>query len=200
VVICTSNGGGRGVGRVIAILVLAAMLQGCSGTPRARVANPVTLPCDVDEVWLAGQADLKGRGFALEKVDRRHGIIETLPRTSSQWYEFWARDVVTAEGRAEASLHTIRRFVRLELSVGGADRCDLGCCAQVERFVAGSAAMSGSVRANSVLGSVAGRMPGLKDDRRRRGGQWVSLGRDAALEQDVLQSIRRAVIDRNMHR
>ena len=182
--------------RMIAASLLVALLQGCSGARRVDVANPLPLHHPADQVWLASQAELKSRAFGLDRIDRRHGIIETLPRTSSQWYEFWARDVVTAEDRAEASLHTIRRVVHLEMRAVAEDRCSLTCRANVERHVADAPAVSGSVRANAVFAGVAGRMPSLKGHPDTHAAQWVSLGRDTALEQDVLRSIAATILHR----
>lgn len=176
------------------------ILVGCASTPPAPVTNPLALACSPDQLWQHSQAELKARGFDLDIVDRRHGVIQSLPRTSSQWYEFWARDVVTDYSRAEASLHTIRRSLRIEMHATSDDQCSITCRAEVERLVAGPANVSGTVRANSVFSNLGGRMPGLSDhpDARRRR-QWVSLGRDSALEDDVLRAIAAAVAGRPAH-
>lgn len=166
------------------------ILAGCTSIPPAAVTNPLALPCIPEQLWLHSQAELKSRGFDLDIVDRRHGLIQTFPRTSSQWFEFWARDVVTDYARAEASVQSVRRSVRIEMHATADDQCTLACRVDVERLVAGRANVSGTVRANSVFSRLGGRMPTLSDRRNdRRGRQWVSLGRDQALEDDILRAI-----------
>lgn len=170
-------------------LFMMMTLSGCGQAQRLDVDNPLTFQCDPDQLWLQSQTELRARGFDLENVDRRAGIIETAPRTSSQWYEFWARDVVTWQGRAESSLHTLRRSVRLQMQADPGNNCQLSCQAMVDREVVAPAVVSGSARANSIFAGAAGRMPTLKSPGDQQPSQWVSLGRDSDLEQDILQSI-----------
>ena len=174
---------------LIAGFFLVMTLNGCGPTQRLDVDNPLTFKCDPDRLWRQSQTELKVRGFDLDNVDRRAGVIETEPRTSSQWYEFWARDVVTWQGRAESSLHTLRRSVRLEMRADPDSSCRLSCRALVDREVIAPGVVSGSARANSIFAGAAGRMPTLKPLGDQQISQWVSLGRDNALEQDILQSI-----------
>lgn len=174
---------------LLVLLVLSTLLGGCASHQPAQLDNPMTFHCPSDRLWQQSQAELKSRGFDLDKVDRRHGIIETHPRTSSQWYEFWARDVVTFQSRAEASLHTLRRHVHLEMAADADNQSHLTCRALVARQVIPPSVVSGPARANSILAGTASRMPGLTDPRREQHEQWLPLGRDLALEQDILRSL-----------
>ncbi len=95
---------------ILALLFLALTVGGlgCS-EPIATAPEPLLVQAEVDQIWQLCQTELKTRGFHLNRVDRRSGIIETYPLTSKQWFEFWRQDVVTVYDLAESSLHTIRR-------------------------------------------------------------------------------------------
>ncbi|MBU0639369.1 MAG: hypothetical protein KKB50_10940 [Planctomycetes bacterium] len=58
---------------------------------------------------------LRERDFAPRQVDRQRGLIVAGPATSGQWFEFWRVDSQGGYQVLEASLHTIRRTVNINL-------------------------------------------------------------------------------------
>ena len=159
-----------------------------SPVPQSSVASgSVVVGADLGHVWQVSQAELRHRGFMLDIVDVRDGEIETFPRTSSGWLEFWGHDVVTPQARAESSLRTIRRTVRLGLKPLSHGQCQLTCRVLVEQFCAGPRRVLGVLRAEYVLGSSGWQSLGNSDDNRPE--HWINLGRDTALETAILSSI-----------
>jgi hypothetical protein len=180
----------------LAIVLLSLVVggQGCS-EPIATAPEPLVVQVEADQVWGACQAELKKRGFRLDRVDRRSGIIETYPLTSKQWFEFWCQDVVTDYDLAESILHTIRRRVTMAVTGEPEDQYRLQCRVAVERLSASPELTSGQVRVRDIFGQSAGRIPtpSVSETRKKRQPQWLPIGQDHALETDILQSLDRAL-------
>ncbi|MBN1846457.1 MAG: hypothetical protein JW810_12280 [Sedimentisphaerales bacterium] len=186
----------RRVLRTAVCLALLLSLTGCfSPGPPPASDNPLTIQADPVRIWTACRQELKNRGFELQQVDLRSGRIETLPRTSSQWFEPGCQDVVTTDDFWESNLHTIRRKVTLVVQSIDSDRHRVGCRVQVERLAAEPDIISGQVRVRNIFGSAIGRAPAisLSDKPRRQQPQWNSLGRDEALEGHILLAIQKAM-------
>ena len=153
--------------------------------------GPLILSVDPESLWQISQAELKKRGFRLDRVDRRSGIIETFRTTSGQWFEFWRRDTAGPDALAESSLRTIRRSVRLEISSVPLGQYRLRCIVTVEKLSTEPTFISGRVRARTIFSGAAGRVPGLgTGQKNEQQTSWVPLGRDPALESDILESIK----------
>lgn len=73
-------------------------------------------PREPGPVWEAAQAVLRAHNFTLDRVDRRAGLITTLPETSQHFFEIWRRDVCSRHDHVEASLNPMRRWVEVSLT------------------------------------------------------------------------------------
>jgi len=146
---------------------------------------------DPNYIWQICQEQIKRRGFVLDRVDRRQGIISSFPLISKQWFEFWRQDVVTMGDLLESSLHTLRRIIHLEMVAAGQGRCGLSCLVMVERLSTERQVVSGRVRAQEILGRTAGRLPALgrRNSEQAPLEQWLPIGQDRALEARILASI-----------
>jgi len=181
--------GRLGVGRCVAWLVArvgaclsVCLLFGCSGSQSRPITNPLSIDGQLADVWQVSQAELKSRGFELDRVDLRSGVIDTFPLVSKQWFEFWRNDVVDGESLAQASLHTIRRQVHLEFLQDG-DKYSLQCRVRVEKL-SGKGTITGSkAQARQLFAAAAHKKQ--KDLPQ----QWVAFDDDHALEQHILHSI-----------
>lgn len=174
----------------LGIVALAIGALGCSKSlPNAP--DPLVVQARPDCLWRLCQAELKQRGFRLDRVDRRAGIIKTYPLTGKQWFEFWRRDVVTDQDVAESSLHTIRRKVYMNVAPAPEDRYRLQCRVTVERLSAQPVWAGGRVRVQDIFGRAAGRAPVLQvtEKRKLHPPTWVPIGQDHSLETDILQAI-----------
>lgn len=168
-----------------------ALGSGCALRPPAPARNEMVVKADFDELWQLCQSDLKHRGFRLDRVDRRSGLIQTYPMIGSQWFEFWGRDLLTPAAWAEASLHTIRRSIRINLESMQNHQARLVCRVSVEKLSLPPSTVSGSVWAGNIFWDTAGRNPGWNDSvpAGRTGQTWISLGRDPDLEADFYRTI-----------
>ncbi len=70
---------------------------------------------DYDRFWDESLSMLRRYDFAPEFVDRAQGLAVTQPATSGQWFEFWRVDSRGLYNVAESSMHTMRRFVTLQI-------------------------------------------------------------------------------------
>ena len=179
---------------MLMFLALAVGGQGCS-EPVSIAPEPLVVQAEVDQLWQLCQTELKKRGFQLDRVDRRSGVIETYPLTSKQWFEFWCQDVVTAHDLAESSLHTIRRRVYMAVTAAPEDRHRLQCRVAVERLSAPLELTSGQVRVRDIFSQAAGRIPTpqVSEKRKKQPPQWLTIGQDHALENDILQAIQQTL-------
>ncbi len=185
-----SKCGTPALGCALLLLALAVGGLGCS-EPVSVAPEPLLVQAEGEQIWQLCQKELKKRGFTLDRVNRRTGIIETYPLTSKQWFEFWCQDVVTDHDLAESSLHTIRRRVYMAVSAAPEDRHRLQCRVEIERLSAPLELNSGQVRVRDIFGQAAGRIPTpqVSEKRKIQPPRWVLIGQDHALENDILQAI-----------
>ena len=177
--------------------IFSGMMSAVTGCSQAAVPQPgeaIIIEDQPEQIWQVCQRHLKSRGFSLDRVDRRRGLIVTNPLTSRQWFEFWCQDVVTSKEIFEASLHTMRRIIYLEVQPMEKNKCRLVCQARVERVsyvndIAGGGVSSQIFRGGAGMIPTYTMPPSSTDAQP----QWVPLGRDAALEADILRSIQKAV-------
>ncbi len=183
----------------LVMLALAVGGMGCS-KPVAVAPEPLIVQVEPDRIWQLCQAELKKRGFQLDRVDRRSGTIETYPLTSEQWFEFWRQDIVTDRDLAESSLHTVRRKVSMTVLAAPEDHYWLRCRVAVERLSAPLELISGQVRVRDIFGQAAGRIPtpAISERRKKQPPQWLPIGQDHALENAILQDIQQT-LDREPH-
>jgi hypothetical protein len=183
------SGGRFGTSKCVALLVArvgvcmsVCVLCGCSGSYCRPVANPLSINEPLANVWQVSQAELKSRGFELDRVDLRSGAIDTFPLVSKQWFEFWRNDVVDGESLAQASLHTIRRQIHLELVQDG-DKYNLQCRVCVEKLSGKSSIAGGKAQARQLFAVAANKK------QKNMSQQWVAFDDDHVLEQHILHSI-----------
>jgi len=196
-----SVGAGRGRLRLPVVggvcLLAGLFASGCASTPPAAGENVLVLKDSdtIAQAWQLCQKELKDRGFELDRVNRRDGVIETFPLTSRQWFEFWRSDVVDPNGLAESSLHTIRRRATLRLLSAADQASRLRCEVTVERLAAPPVVVSGRARSRGFFRGGTGAIPGLSleqmDD--MHPAQWVALGNDPYLEADIIGTLEMAL-------
>jgi len=174
------------------VVIGAATIGGCSTPEATSLRNDIVVQADESHLWQLAQKQLKKRGFRLDLVDRRNGIIETYPLASSQWFEFWRRDAITPAGLAESSLQNIRRTVQIKIAPAQGDRHRLSCSVTVEKLAPQASLTAGQVRARSIFSSSVGPMPALSGKNRQKP-DWVALGNDPYLQDDILRTIENAL-------
>jgi hypothetical protein len=84
---------------------------------RKPAVATVTAP-NFDALWADIHRVTRNAGFYPDLEDHRLGLFISRPLVSSQWFEPWRGDTVTAYDRLDASVATRRRTVRWEVARG----------------------------------------------------------------------------------
>lgn len=160
-------------------------------------SSALEVHADMEIIWENCKSELKRRGFDLDLLDLRSGIIQTFPRVSKQWFEFWSNDVVTSPALDESSLHTIRRTVTMQVLPGDDSRHQVRCQVTVQRLSVAPTVVSGAVRTQDVFAGTSTHSPMWNDTRKKDKfkQEWITLGRDPDLEKDLLKAVSRTCGD-----
>ncbi|MCZ6653247.1 MAG: hypothetical protein O7D91_09500 [Planctomycetota bacterium] len=142
-------------------------------------------------LWEACQAVLRRHRFEIDRKDLRAGLITTFPQTSQHFLEFWRHDVDTPYDLAESSMRTVRRSVTIQISKPQDEgEYVIDVTVNKERFHAVERQINNAAAALRVfstdLPSTAGRKFDPATDM-----TWTPEGRDAAMENRLLDLIRR---------
>lgn len=175
-----------------------AWLTGCQQqlpvSPAASMAER-----NFNAVWDASVEVLRSYRFTLDRMDKRAGVITTLPLTSAQWFELWRHDAVTPTDVAESSLHTIYRQVTVTIRRrDGATTAPAAGSAAAPEYVANvEIQVARSDRPNPPVTSTADAYEMFlrpmrrteKEGERAAARPLDRLGRDPALEKILLDKI-----------
>lgn len=103
--------------KIFPILFLTILTGGCPNysTPPAVQKQQTVSQRNFAAVWEASRDVLREYGFALDREDRRAGIITTLPLTGKHWFEFWRKDAAGGYNLAEGTIQTIYRVVNISI-------------------------------------------------------------------------------------
>ena len=173
-------------------LIWAAM--GCLGPRRndyhsSRPLTVVDPSPQADRIWESAQDALRHHRFRLDRVDRRAGIITTIPETSQSLVEFWRHDVDTWPDLWEATLNPIRRWVEVIVSRREESRwSELAIVVHKERLSSPDRQFNSTGAAYQYFGgnlpSTAGAVEVTPEE-----DVWLDLGRDPAMEECLLNAI-----------
>jgi len=167
---------------------LSLFVSACA-TPLNFQASDVQSPFYVaadnqDVVWERVVDVIHSQHFAIARENRLDGVIETDYKVGSGVLEPWHRDSVGLENKLESSLQSIRRklFVQITPAEGGF-LIDVEVFKELEDLEEESTNSSGR--------STFEESQPLNRSLNREAGQqapsgWIALGRDTALEQNLL--------------
>ena len=182
--------------RLAAFVVLISVVSGtgCSAValwlmPGPPATNPLVVPsCDFETVWKESVAVLD-EYFDIASENRLGRTIITQPMIGATLLEPWRTDSVGLTERFESTIQTIRRHARITINPapGGGFLVKVEVFKELEdlskpdRQSMGRAVFNNDFpinRSREVVGSVPVPI------------QWIPRGRDAKLEQVILQQIR----------
>jgi hypothetical protein len=176
------------------LLCGAAVVAGCRSRPEvgagASTVRLAAAEASGDEaLWGAVQDSLRDYRFRIDRVDRREGVVTTLPETSKQLFEFWRKDAVTAYDVWESTINPIRRWVEVRVADGpeSAER-NVAVTVHKERLSSPDRQFNNSTAAYRFFGDALPSTTGIvrvtpEHDR------WLSMGRDPALEARLVDQI-----------
>jgi hypothetical protein len=184
---------------ITAVIAVGAALglAGCASVsqliaPRPVAENPLIVPsADFETVWKTSVAVLD-EYFEIATENRLARTIITQPRGGSTILEPWLGDSVGVYDRFESTFQTIRRHARITIkeAPGGGYAVKVEVFKELEdmskpdRQAAGRAVFNNDFPVNRVR-EIVGPVPVPL--------QWIPRGRDAKLEQQILNQIREAL-------
>jgi hypothetical protein len=173
--------------------ILAAVLAGC-GKPQMMQAQPVCLEAiSQDKLMRVVEKTLFSMRFEIEKYDVENGVIRTRPLSGEQFFELWRSDNAGGFNTAESNLQSLQRTVEFTFQPQQTGVC-MQCQVTTQRlslpeepirgYYSSSALYTSSSRSKQQLDVDTDRLEQMK---------WTDLGRDAALEQKILQRIQQKI-------
>jgi hypothetical protein len=201
-----------------ALLVCAAfLLSGCHAPAQPAGPSEIVLHVpDYDEFFDASMSLLRLYDFPPDRVDRTRGLIVSHPTTSGQFFEWWRVDARGPYQVAEASLHTMRRIVtvniepasgqaatgvpvvvetgKMPIPPDSGDLYRLRVQVDKSRYTAPERQVTTT---SGILVMYSGRIPTVEGERgpASRFAQWVPLGRDPLLEQFLVERLSKAAAE-----
>ncbi len=180
---------------VITLACLCGLGSGCA-TNRDRVLNsshhwPVAESLDTqDRLWAAAKETIRRLGYRLDRVDRRAGVISTLPEMSQQLFEFWRHDVDTPQDLWESAFNPIRRRVDIAMrtSLDEPGQMTLEVIVTKQRISSLDRQFNSTIAAYQFFGSGLPATTGQQQSTQVVD-KWIDMGRDPAMEDYLLRQI-----------
>ena len=179
---------------VLAFASVAIALSGCLGPRKAEYRSVQQLSVsdpseEADRLWEAAQETLRRHRFRLDRVDRRAGVITTMPVISQHLLEFWRHDVDTRSDLWESTLNPIRRWVEVSVSPNEDRRWQqLAVVVHKERLSSPDRQFNSTGAAYQYFGDSLPSTTGLARVTAEYD-VWLDEGRDPAMEERLLWAI-----------
>jgi hypothetical protein len=142
-----------------------------------------------EQLFEAAAHSLRTQYFRLDRQDHAEGVITTHPETTTNWFELWRPQPSPAYYWWEANLATIQRTATVTLKQGAtAGEYDINVEVQRQRYNLPERQIDNSAAAMRLFSSAAPTEEG-RMEKAAAHSDWILLGRDAFLEQKVLQAI-----------
>ena len=165
-----------------------------------QVANPLTLPLLGRALIMDEVSDELDNYFRIYKEERirivdsvmTEGWIETHPKIGGTLLEPWKRDSLSGFERVHATLQTVRRFAKVRvIPVGDNYQVDVRVYKELEDLPepVGSTISGRRLRHDNALDID---QPKIFVEQANKG--WIPMGRDFALEQQILRNIQTRVL------
>lgn len=181
---------------IIGILVCFLLaMTGCSSRVSTEPSKPlcIGLYTKADLMACAEQVLIKKK-FVIEKFDVESGYIVTRPMRGSQFFEPFRGDNVGKDNRRLASIHSLQRVIELTFDPVSGRNC-IECTAQIQRLSMPPRKDVSSMSDTRDLFTQSGSSQmGLYPDAEGKIA-WIDMGRDNALENDILQKIKLKVTE-----
>ena len=177
---------------VLMIAVVGCVLlpvSGCGKQVSVASSDPICLSLvGKPEMMETAQKILVKKKFVIEKYDIDAGYILTRPMRGSQFFEPWRGDTVGAANKAASNIHSIERVVAMNFTKETGQLC-VECIVDSRRLSMPQKQLKSQSEAAAIFvggsTSVMQLTPDTDEDI-----AWIDLGRDGALERDILGRIK----------
>ncbi len=175
----------------IAIVLSALVLIGCAEKCQPQWDAVAADNASFNQVWDACLDSLEGRGFEIDRRDRRFGLIVSEPVVGKQFFEFWRNDTADLHELLNSSLHTIRRMVTIRIAKQGPMQFQVNVEAHAQRVSLPGDQLDNAAEAFELLGRQGVPTSPTRSDylSPRAEPIWVDIGRERALEQAIMRDI-----------
>lgn len=173
--------------------LVSPVLAGCASGPDYLIANPLEVPRQDYGVLWERAVNIIDDYFQIAEENQIDGRIETLPKVGATLLEPWSKDSVNLDERFEATLQTTRRkaIVQITPSQNGFS-VDVQVVKELEDVPHPQYANAGD--ATFGYDTTMKRHQEIVTDQVPSEG-WIALGRDFALEQELLRRLQAALMD-----
>ena len=173
---------------LIAVCGAVCLTFGCAKQQQAkRVEQICTANLGRAEAMKIAEDVLSRLHFTVAKADAESGIITTKPLAGGQFFEFWRKDTSGRVQSLESSIHTIRRRGTVSISPKGEGSQVFVKVVKERKCAPGTSP--------DTLGETFNIFDTEDTDLMRQNQldptdyEWVDMGRDDLLEQDILERI-----------
>ncbi len=152
------------------------------------MSNPIQISgTNQDVVWERVVDTIHNYKFLIARENRLDGIIQTEYKVGSNFFEPWHADSVGFDNKLESSLQSIRRKVIVSVTpVEGGYLLGVEAFKEIEDVKTQTSSAPGGATFQQDL-SLRRDLNLVQEHRTPTG--WIPLGRDPALEEDILQSL-----------
>jgi len=208
---------------LIVVAALALFLPGCTGeepspatTQLATAIDPKTAEPsywydkpglvsveapEFDTLWKSCKLAARDDSFILDRPGYRDGLMTTQPLTSQQFFQPWLHNVGDGHALIQASLATMRRTIRFEMTkVGEGPAAKWQCVPKilVERYQEVERRITNETEYREAF-NLTRQEAAMQDERERdptsgiAPAYWYAVGRDYELERQIASLIREHV-------
>jgi hypothetical protein len=176
------------------LAIIPGLMVGCLGPRRNDYQSSQTFSLadgsdEADRLWESVQETLRTHLYRLDRVDRREGVITTLPEPSQHFFEFWRHDVDTRPDFWEATLDPLRRWVEVAVSRSDDNTwTELAVTVHKERLSSHDRQFNSTGAAYQYFGDSLPSTTGLAQATVEHEA-WLDAGRDPAMEEYFLRKI-----------
>lgn len=169
-------------------LLCTSCASGLSQPAPMQASNPIQISGNnQDVVWERIVDTIHNYKFSIAKENKLDGRIETEYKVGANLLEPWHGDSVGFDNRLESTLQSIRRRVFVSVTpIEGGYLLGVEAFKEIEDVTTPTASAPGGATFQQELS--LRRDLNLVEERSNPDG-WIPLGRDPALEQDILESL-----------
>ncbi len=175
------------------IVGLLIVVAGCANQNK-QLSQPYCFDAiGTEKLMQVSEKVLLDMQFRIQKFDVDNGIIRTHPLRAKQFFEFWRRDNVGFYNSAEANLQSLQRSVELVFRTEQ-NRVCVECITLVQRLSLPEEAIRGYNTAPALYTASDRSKQRLEvEPERLEQMRWIDLGRDDALEYQIITQIQKSI-------